>query len=107
MELLEECGDAKKHVMTTTAVSDELLCGMRVVLANTTDVERFFDVRRRSSEGCGFGFQGGEQPSVATPPQAARGRARPPYRHSKTQFCCRLATDFELAAFQTQAWGFR
>jgi len=43
MELLEECGDAKSHVLTTTAVSDELLCGMRIVLANTSDVERFFD----------------------------------------------------------------
>lgn len=44
MELLEECGDATSHVLTTTAVSDELLCGMRIVLANTSDVERFFDV---------------------------------------------------------------
>jgi hypothetical protein len=34
-------------------------------------------------------------------PQAARGRARPPCRHSKNQSCFCLGSAFEVAAFQT------
>jgi hypothetical protein len=40
---------------------------------------------------------GGEQQSGATP-QAARGQARPPCRHFKTQSCARLGFVFEVAA---------
>jgi hypothetical protein len=43
-----------------------------------------------------------EQQSVATP-HAARGRVRPPCRHSKIQSCCFLGSAFEVAAFQTLA----
>jgi hypothetical protein len=39
---------------------------------------------------------GGGQQSVATP-QAARGWARPPCRHFKTQSCCCLGSAFEVA----------